>query len=89
MIQPSRIHRLFLCKKVRPRLQRVSWIYDIKQSGGEVPVMLELYRKWIIASLPLFLDSFWPGVIAPNRVLSMGLIELFDIQTLSRQMTYA
>ena len=27
-------------------------------------------------------------VVAPDRVLSMGQIELFDIQTVSKQMTY-
>ena len=24
-------------------------------------------------------DSLWPGVVAPDRVLSIGQIELFDI----------
>ena len=31
----------------------------------------------------------WPGVIAPDWVLSMGQIELFDNQTECQQMTYA
>ena len=38
--------------------QRVSW-YDTKQSDGEVPVIL----------LP---GPLWPGVVAPDRALSMG-----------------
>ena len=27
----------------------------------------------------LFPGSLWPGVVAPDRALSMGQIELFDI----------
>ena len=42
--------------------------YDIKQSDGEVPVMLELWEMWRTALLP----SHWPGVVAPDRTLSMG-----------------
>ena len=30
----------------------------------------------------------WPSVVASGRVLSMGQIEQFDIQTLCKQMTY-
>ena len=53
--------------------------YDIKQSDGEAPVMLELWGMW---STPLLLSlpgPLWPKVVAPNRVWSMGWIELFDI----------
>ena len=54
-------------------------IYDTKQSDGEVPVILTL---WGIRSTPL-LSSFpgplWPGVVEPDRVLSMGQIEVFDV----------
>ena len=49
--------------------------------------MLEFWGMKSISSLPLFPDSFWPRVVAPNRVLSMGQIELFDIQTVREQMT--
>ena len=31
----------------------------------------------------------WTGVVAPNRVLPMGWIEPFDIQTECKQMVYA
>ena len=31
--------------------------------------------------LPLLLDPHWPGGVAPDWVLSMGEIELFDTQT--------
>ena len=50
--------------------------YDTKQSDGEVPVLLE---HWVMQSkslLPLHPGPLWPGVVAPDRVLSMGQIEL-------------
>ena len=52
--------------------------YDIKQFDGEVPA-LELW--WICSTLsfPLLPGPLWPGVVAPDRVLSMGQIELFHI----------
>ena len=51
--------------------QRVSW-YDTKQSDGEVPVMLELWEMRSTPSLPLLPGPLWPGVVAPDRALSMG-----------------
>ena len=33
---------------------------------------------WSTPSLPSFPDPLWPGVVAPDRDLSMGQIELFD-----------
>ena len=48
--------------------------YDIKQSDGGAPVMLEL---WGMLSAPS--GSLWPRGVAPDRVLSMSLTELFDI----------
>ena len=41
--------------------------------------MLELWGTQSTPSLPKLLDPLWPQVVAPNRVLSMGQIELFDI----------
>ena len=35
--------------------------YDIKQSDGEVPVMLELWWKRITPSLPLLPGPLWIG----------------------------
>ena len=32
-------------------------------------------------SLPSLPGLLWPGVIAPDRVQSMGQIKLFDIET--------
>ena len=53
--------------------------YDIKQPDGEASVMLELWGIWSNPLLPSLPDPLWPGVVAPDRVLSMGQIELFDI----------
>ena len=41
--------------------------------------MLELWGMWSTPSLPSLLGPLWLGVIAPDRVLCMGQIELFDI----------
>ena len=38
--------------------------------------MLELWRILSTPSLPSLLSPLWPGVVAPNKVLSMGQIEL-------------
>ena len=67
-----RMHRLHLCRGVRPPVQRVSW-YGTKQS---VPVMLELCGMWNTISLPSFPGLVRAGVVAPDRVQSMGQIEL-------------
>ena len=40
-------------------------------------------------SLPLLPGPLWPGVVAPDRVLSMRQKERFDISTLYKQTTYA
>ena len=46
--------------------------YDTKQSDGEVLVMLELWGMWSAPSLPSLPGPLWPGVVAPDMVLSMG-----------------
>ena len=38
--------------------------------------MLELRGMQSTLSLPSLPGPFWPGVVAPDRVLSMGQIEL-------------
>ena len=71
-----RIHRLLLCRGVRPTSHNEYPRYDTKQSDGEVPAMLEL---WGMRSTPLLLSlpgSLWSGVVALDRALSMGYIEL-------------
>ncbi len=50
--------------------------YDTKQSDGEVPVMLELWRIQSTPSLSMLLGPLWPRVVVPERVLPMGQIEL-------------
>ena len=52
------------------------WVgYDTKQSDGEVPVMLGLWGIQSTPSLPLLPGPLWPGVVAPDRALSIGQIE--------------
>ena len=46
--------------------------YDTKQSDGEVPAVLELWGIWSTPSLPSLPSPLWPGVVAPDRALSMG-----------------
>ena len=46
--------------------------YDTKQSDGEVPSVLELWRMRSTPSLPSLPGPLWPGVVAPDRALSMG-----------------
>ena len=46
--------------------------YHTKQSDAEVPVMLELRGMWSTPTLPSLPGPIWPGVVAPNRVLSMS-----------------
>ena len=45
--------------------------YDTKQSDGEVPAMLELWGMRRTPSLPSLPGPLWPGVVAPDRVLSI------------------
>ena len=40
-------------------------------------------------SLALLSVPLEPGVVAPDIVLSMGQLELFDTETVCKQMTYA
>ena len=46
--------------------------YDNKLSDGEVPAMLELWGMRSTPSLSSLPGPFWPGVVAPDRALSMG-----------------
>ena len=59
--------------------------YDTKQSDGEIPVMEMLWGIRSTLSLPLFQSPLWPGMVAPDSVLSMDQIELFDIYLSSVQ----
>ena len=53
--------------------------YDTKQSDGKASVMLELWGMQRNPLLPLLPGPLWPRVVAPDRVLSMGQMELLDI----------
>ena len=57
--------------------------YDTKQSDGEVVIMLELWGMRSTSLLPLLPGPHWPGVVAPDRALSMGYIELTAYLTLN------
>ena len=50
--------------------------YDTKQSDGQFPVILELWGMPSTPSLPSLPGPLWPEVVTPDRVLSMGQIEL-------------
>ncbi len=46
--------------------------YDTKQSDGEVLMMLGLWGMWSTPILPLLPGPLWPGMVAPDRALSIG-----------------
>ena len=72
-----RIHQLVLCRGVRsPPPPNESPGYDTKQYGDEVPVMLELWGIRITPSLPSLVGPLWAWVMTPDRILSIGQIEL-------------
>ena len=50
--------------------------YDTKQSDGEASVMRELWGMRSTSWLPSLLGLLWRGVVLPDRVLSMGRINL-------------
>ena len=65
-----RIHQLLLCRGVRPHLNECPG-YVTKQSDGEVPAMLEFWGMQSTPSLPLLPGLLLPGLVAPDRALSM------------------
>ena len=67
-----RIHRLLLCRGVRPP-PNVCPGYDNKQSDGEVPAMLELWGMRSTPSLPSLPGRLWPRVVAPDKGPIYGL----------------
>ena len=46
--------------------------YVTKQSDGKVPAVLQLWGMRNTPSLPSLPGPLWPGVVAPDRALSMG-----------------
>ena len=68
-------YRLHLCRGVRPAPNQ-SPRYDCKQCDGEVPVKMELWETRSISSMPSIPGPLWSRVVAPDRVICMGQIEL-------------
>ena len=74
-----------LCREVRAsppkkkKKKNEGLDYDTKQSDDVSPKILEFWGMWNTTLLPSLPGPLWPGVVAPDRVLSMGQIELFDI----------
>ena len=66
-----RILRLLLRRGINPPPNECTG-YDTKQSDGEASVLLELWGMQSTLSLQSLLVLLWPGVIAPDRGLSMG-----------------
>ena len=74
-----RIHRLHFCRGVRhPPLNECPG-YDIKQSDGEVSEMLKLWGMQSTPSMSLLQGPFCLRVVAHDKVLSMGHVEVLDI----------
>ena len=75
-----RMHWLFLCSGVRlfppPTTANECPGHDSKQSGGEIPVILELWRMRSTPSLPLLPGPQWPWVVVPDRVPSISQKEV-------------
>ena len=70
-----RILRLLLCWGVTPSPNKCP-VYNTKQSDGKVPVMLELWGMRSTPSLPSLPGPLWSRMVAPDRALSLGQIEL-------------
>ena len=76
-VEVVELHQLQLCKEVRlPTTTNEHPGYDTKKSDAGVPVMLDLWGMQNTLPLPLLLGPLWPGVVAPDRILSMGQTEL-------------
>ena len=46
--------------------------YDTKHSDCEVPVILDLWQMRSTPSFPLLPGLLWPGMVVPDRALSIG-----------------
>ena len=68
-MEPS--HQMYLCKGVKPPPNEYLG-YNTKQSNGQAPEMLELGEMQSTPSLQSLSGPLWPRVVAPDRVLSMG-----------------
>ena len=57
--------------------------YDTKQSDGEAPAMLEFWGMQSTPFQPSIPGLLKPGVVAPERVVSMGRRELNGVLMLN------
>ena len=76
------IHLIYLQLIFSAFVNKKSFYFNlilIKQSDGKAPVILELWEMQSIPSLPSLPGPLWSGVVAPDKVLSLDEIELFDI----------
>ena len=55
--------------------------YDIRQSDGKAPVMLEFWGMWSTSSLLLLPGPLWPKVVASNKDSIYRPNRIFYIQT--------
>ena len=74
----NEISRLLLCCEFRSTPNDCPG-YCTKQSDGEVPVMQEFWGMWSNPSLPSLPGLLWWWVVAPDKVLSLGKIELNSV----------
>ncbi len=70
-----RIHWMHFCRGVRSLPNEYPG-YDTKQFDDEVTVILELWGMRSTPSLPSLPSPLWSRVVAPNRALSMGQVEV-------------
>ena len=49
------------------------------KGDGESSLMLELERMYTTPSLPFLQHTFWLGIVAPERFITIGQIQLFEI----------
>ena len=73
----------FSSERVRPHSPNKCPGYDTKQSDGVVLVILEFWGLWSTPSLPLLQGPLWSGMVASDRVLSLGQRELNGILLLN------
>ena len=76
-----RLHRLDPSRGIKKNLN-VCPGYDTKQSDGEAPVMLELWKIRSTSSLSLLSGQLWPGVVANDLCWNVSYtwqyLELFN-----------
>ena len=62
--------------------------YDTKQFNNDFPVKLELWRIQSTPSLISLPGPLWPGVVKPERVLSLSQIELICLLCCTESLIY-